>query len=402
VYYATYQEDIFPPYKKYRKTHCMNQKRPTILLVDNDEAIISSVKVHISSYADCLGATSYEEAISTLEGEAGIALVVTDIRLPGRDGFDLLLWLREHRPKVKVVMTTAYGSPAVRSLAKQQGAVMYLEKPFDPKQLMDTVQMILERTGFSVAIQDMEFTDLLQFLSFAGRAVKVQVTNNIGEEGEIGLQGDTVLWVRTSAQVGEEAFFEIVGWKGGGFEMKPLSKEEKDNKEDEISLSYLLLEGARRQDEGSLAEAKEETTRKEQEEEPEVTEERASRVRAITVLLEELEREIPDVIAAAVVSIDEGVSLVATTNDPAFDVDIVAAYYAEVIKTNEKALKALQKGPMLEEVLVTTDAFYLYVKPLQGTRFYVGLVMAQQGNVGIARTVMKRYEKRFLETVPTD
>jgi CheY-like chemotaxis protein/predicted regulator of Ras-like GTPase activity (Roadblock/LC7/MglB family) len=378
----------------------MNQKRPKILLVDNDKAIISGIKEYLSSYADCLGATSYEEAISTLEQEAGIALVISDIRLPGRDGFDLLLWVREHRPKVKVVMTTAYGSPAVRSLAKQQGAVMYLEKPFEPKQLMDTVQMILERTGFSVAIQDMEFTDLLQFLSFAGRAIKVQVTNNIGEEGEIGLQGDTVLWVRTSAQVGEEAFFEIVGWKGGGFEMKPLSKDEKDNKEDEISLSYLLLEGARRQDEGLLSETKDEATSKEQEEEPEVPDERASKVRAISVLLEELEGEIPDVIAAAVVSIDEGVPLIATTDDPAFDVDIIAAFYAEVIKTNEMALKALGKEPSLEEVLVTTDDFSFVVRPLPGTRFYVGLVMAQKGDVGMARTVMQRYEKKFLKTMP--
>ena len=380
----------------------MNQRRPTILLVDNDEKIIVSVKDYLGSYADCLGATSYEEAISTLEREAGIALVVTDIRLPGRDGFDLLLWLRENRPKVKVVMTTAYGSPAVRSLAKRQGAVMYLEKPFEPKQLMDTVQMILERTGFSMAIQDMEFTDLLQFLSFAGRAVKVQVTNNIGEEGEIGLEGDTVLWVRTSAQVGEEAFFEIVRWKGGGFEMKPLSKEEKGSQEEEISLSYLLLEGARRKDEDLLSETKVKAARNGNKGEPEPLEAHASRVRAITVLLAELEREVPDVVAAVVVSIDEGVPLVATADDPAFDVDIVAAYYAEVIKTNEKALEALQKGPRLEEVLVTTDAFSLVVRPLPGTRFYMGLVIAQRGNVGMARTAMKRYEKRFLETVPMD
>ena len=118
--------------------------------------------------------------------------------------------------------------------------------------------------------------------------------------------------------------------------------------------------------------------------------------------MEELEREVPDVVAAVVVSIDEGVPLVATADDPAFDVDIVAAYYAEVIKTNEKALEALQKGPRLEEVLVTTDAFSLVVRPLPGTRFYMGLVIAQRGNVGMARTAMKRYEKRFLETVPMD
>src|SRR4030042_3049090 len=151
---------------------------PKILLVDNDKALVASVSDHLRSYVDCLGATSYDEAISLLEKEEGIALVISEMRMPGRDGFDLMLWLRENRPKIKMVMTTAYGSPVVRSLAKQKGAVMYLEKPLNPKQLMDTVQVILERKGFSVAIQDMEFTDLLQFLSFSGRGAKVLRANN--------------------------------------------------------------------------------------------------------------------------------------------------------------------------------------------------------------------------------
>jgi CheY-like chemotaxis protein/predicted regulator of Ras-like GTPase activity (Roadblock/LC7/MglB family) len=380
----------------------MHQKRPKILLVDNDEAIISSVRDYLDSYADCLGASSYEEAITTLEQEAGIALVISDIRMPGRDGFDLLMWLRENRPKVKVVMTTAYGSPLVRSLAKQKGAVMYLEKPLDRKQLMDTVRVVLERKGFSVAIQDMEFTDLLQFLSFAGRAVKVQVTNTIGEEGEIGLEGDTVLWVRTSALEGEEAFFEIVRWEGGGFEMRSLNEEERGRKGEVLSLSYLLLEGARMRDEALLAETKGEAADKGKKGEPEVPAERESRVSAINVIVEELIREIPDVIAAEVVSIDEGVPLVATSTDSAFDPDIAAAYYAEVVKTHEKALEALRKGRKLEEVLVTTDEFYHIVRPLPGTRCYVGVAMAAKGNVGMARMVMKRYEERFIETLPSD
>jgi predicted regulator of Ras-like GTPase activity (Roadblock/LC7/MglB family) len=70
------------------------------------------------------------------------------------------------------------------------------------------------------------------------------------------------------------------------------------------------------------------------------------------------------------------------------------------MKTNEKALEDLKKEPRLEEVLVTTEEFYLVVRPLSGTRFYVGLVMAKRGNIGMARMVMKRYEKRFLETLP--
>jgi CheY-like chemotaxis protein len=377
----------------------MPKKLPIILVVDNDAATVSSISDHLSSYADCLAATSYNEALSTLEKEEGISLVISEIRMPGRDGFDLLLWLRENRPKVKVIMTTAYGSALVKTLAKQKGAVMYLEKPLDLKQVMDTVRLIVERKGFSVAIQEMEFTDLLQFLSFAGRAVKVLVTNNLGEEGDIGLEGDTALWVKTRAHFGEEAFFEIVGWEGGGFEMRPLGKEERDRKGEVISLSYLLLEGARRKDEGRLSETAGEAAGKETQKESETPRKTIS---AIKVVLEELTREIPNVIAAEVVCIDDGTPLVATSLDPSFDPEIAAAYFAEVVKINEKALEALKKGRRLEEVLLTTDEFYLVVRILPDTRFYLGLAIAKDGNIGMARMVMKTYEKRFMEALPTD
>ncbi len=377
----------------------MTKKRPIILVVDNDTATVSSISDHLRSYADCLAATSYNEALSTLEKEEGISLVISEIRMPGRDGFDLLLWLRENRPKVKVIMATAYGSALVRSLAKQKGAVMYLEKPLDLKQVMDTVRLIVERKGFSVAIQEMEFTDLLQFLSFAGRAVKVLVTNNLGEEGEIGLKGDTVLWVQTHAHVGEEAFFEIVGWEGGGFEMRPLTKEEGDRRGAVLSLSYLLLESARRKDEDHLSETAGEAAEREMQEEPEAP---RSTISAIKVVLEELTREIPNVIAAEVVCIDDGTPLIATSQDPSFDPDIAAAYFAEVVKINEKALEALKKGRRLEEVLLTTDEFYLVVRILPDTRFYLGLAIAKDGNIGMARMVMKTYEKRFIKTLPTN
>ena len=380
----------------------MPQKRPKILIVDNDEQTIVSMRDYLGSYADCLDATSYEEAISTLEKDTGISLVISEIRMPGRDGFDLLMWLRENRPKAKVVMTTAYGSALVRSLAKQKGAVMYLEKPLDPKQLMDTVRVIVERKGFSVAIQEMEFTDLLQFLSFAGRAVTVQVTNNIGEEGEIGLEGDTVLWVRTGSHEGEEAFFEIVGWEGGGFEMGPLDTKEKEKRGEPISLSYLLLEGARRKDEGRLSETSEETGGKVTQGQSEARAESEKKAGSLNVIMEELSREIPDYIAVEVASIDDGTPLVATSQDPAFDSDVDAAYYTEVLKTTEKALEVLRKGRTLEEVLLTTDECYLIVRVLPNTRFYVAVAIAKKGNIGMARMAMKKYEKRFVENLATD
>jgi DNA-binding NtrC family response regulator len=128
----------------------MLTQKPKILVVDDEESMVFSIEDYLSSYAECLGATSYAEAISILEQERDISLVISDIRMPENDGFDLLMWLRTYRPKVKVIMITAYGSPSVRSLAKQRGAVMYLEKPLDLEQLLHVVRQIEERKGFSI------------------------------------------------------------------------------------------------------------------------------------------------------------------------------------------------------------------------------------------------------------
>src|SRR4030042_1197226 len=228
----------------------MLRKKPKILMLDDEESMVFSIQDYLSSYADCFGATSYEEAISILEKEKGISLVISDIRMPGKDGFDLLMWLREHLPQVKVIMITAYGSPSVRALAKQKGAVRYLEKPLDLEQLLQVVSQLLERKGFSVALKDMELADVLQFLSFANKTAKVQIFNPLGEEGEIGLEGEEILWIRTRTKEGDEAFYEIMSWQGGSFEVFPLEKGARlpGGKKISVPLSFLLLEEARRGD----------------------------------------------------------------------------------------------------------------------------------------------------------
>lgn len=370
----------------------MPTRRPKILIVDNDPESIAGIGDVLSSYADTLGATDFPEAIRTLEQDGGISLVISEIRLPGRDGFDLLQWLGEKRPKVQAIMMTAYGSPLIRSLAKQRGAAMYLEKPIDPKQLMDTVRLIVERKGFSVAMEEMELTDLLQFLSFASRAVKVVVTNNIGEEGEIGLQGDRVLWARTGNHSGEAAFFEIEGWEGGRFHLHPLGADEAVPNGEGLSLSYLLLEGARRKDEARLEEFTEGSEEAKGDNPPDPFKE----------ILEGLCRETTDCIAAVVVGIDDGIPIVATSKDPAFDPEVLAAYYAEVIKINEKALKALNRSGNIEELQLMTDAFSLIVRVIPDTRYYLAMAIAKEGNIGMARIAIKRHEKEFCKLLCRD
>lgn len=240
----------------------MTTQSPKILVVDDEESMVFSIQDYLTSYAECLGATSYDEAVLMLEEDKRISLVISDIRMPNKDGFDLLMWLRDNRPEVKVIMITAYGSPSVRSLAKRKGAVRYLEKPLDLEQLLQVARQIIERKGFSVSLKDMELTDVLQFLSFANKAVRVQVFNPLGEVGEIGLNGEDILWIRSGTKEGEEAFYEIMSWEGGSFEVIPFANGDILPEEEILPfpLSFLLLEEAKRRDEAVFSVRKEEKT----------------------------------------------------------------------------------------------------------------------------------------------
>src|SRR5258708_13072258 len=58
-------------------------------------------------------------------------IVISDVKMPGMDGFELLQWLRGHRPQTRVLMMTPFGSPTERAGAIRGEVIAYIEKPSD-------------------------------------------------------------------------------------------------------------------------------------------------------------------------------------------------------------------------------------------------------------------------------
>jgi DNA-binding NtrC family response regulator len=85
-----------------------------------------------------------EEALALTVSEA-FALVLTDLRLPGKSGIDVLEVLRHSHPSWPVIVMTAHGSADTAIEATKQGAYDYLVKPFDPDALVDLVEAALEQ-----------------------------------------------------------------------------------------------------------------------------------------------------------------------------------------------------------------------------------------------------------------
>lgn len=371
----------------------MTSQSPKILIVDDEESMVFGIQDYLSSYAECLGATSYDEAVFMLEEDKDISLVISDIRMPDKDGFDLLMWLRENRPQVKVVMITAYGSPSVRSLAKRKGAVRYLEKPLDLEQLLQVVRQIAERKESSVAfLQDMGLVDVLQFLSFANKAVRVQVVNPEGEEGEIGLNGEQILWIQSGMEEGEEAFYKIMSWKDGNFKVLPLENETTLSVEAKLPfpLSFLLLEEARRRDEAAATTGEE----KEEEERASIDLEHVAGI-DLTKELVAWQTGIAGFVAATLTNMD-GTYIAGTSNLPDQDLSEPAAYCAKAVKAIVETLNSIKTGHY-REVLITTDTHYVIWRKLTDEIFLSLTVTIDQGNLGMARLQMDQLSKRVIE-----
>ena len=97
--------------------------------------------------------TAFEEAESVLaalaRGEPDV--LVTDIRMPGRSGLDLLEEIRNQRPRLPVIVMTAHSDLESAVAAYQGGAFEYLPKPFDIDQAVELVRRAAEQVNRSAA-----------------------------------------------------------------------------------------------------------------------------------------------------------------------------------------------------------------------------------------------------------
>ncbi len=88
---------------------------------------------------------TFESAEIFLESGAATesACLILDVRMPGMDGPELQVRLREGNPRVPIIFITAHDDGRVRDRALRAGAVDVLSKPFKPGDLLSTVQVAL-------------------------------------------------------------------------------------------------------------------------------------------------------------------------------------------------------------------------------------------------------------------
>jgi DNA-binding response OmpR family regulator len=118
---------------------------PVILLVDDEPAITDNL-------APLLRRAGFEVVVEH-DGEAALKrlrtdpadLVVLDVLLPGIDGREVLRRARQDHRQMPIILLTRVGESGERAMALEEGADDYLNKPFDPHELVARIRAVLRR-----------------------------------------------------------------------------------------------------------------------------------------------------------------------------------------------------------------------------------------------------------------
>jgi DNA-binding response OmpR family regulator len=122
-----------------------------ILVVDDEPHILDIVRAYL--------ARDGHEVVTAVDGDAALALsrdhgpdvVVLDVMLPGRSGFEVLRELRATGSSAAVIMLTARDDVIDRVAGLEIGADDYITKPFEPRELVARVGAVLRRTAAATA-----------------------------------------------------------------------------------------------------------------------------------------------------------------------------------------------------------------------------------------------------------
>jgi two-component system response regulator FixJ len=117
----------------------------TVHVIDDDEALRDSLTFLLRTAR--LDVQSYPSAAAFLEAlpQANLSCVITDVRMPGMSGIDLLRRLRERKISVPVIIITGHGDIPLAVEAMRIGAIDFLEKPFDDEVLIASVRAALKQ-----------------------------------------------------------------------------------------------------------------------------------------------------------------------------------------------------------------------------------------------------------------
>lgn len=190
----------------------------TVLLVDDEPSILRAMSeglLALDNTLTILTAGSPEEALQIV-GRSQVSVVVTDLSMPGKDGFWLLLELQQRLPDLPRIVCSSALTPAACYRIERAGVLECLHKPVSPRALYQKITQLVGH--FQAQAQPLSFirgislASILQLLELEQKSCVMMVRSG-SESGRVFVVHGAVHNAQTGPLRGIEAAFRMLGWK---------------------------------------------------------------------------------------------------------------------------------------------------------------------------------------------
>ncbi|MDR3064899.1 MULTISPECIES: sigma-54-dependent transcriptional regulator [Comamonas] len=176
----------------------MNPFLQVLIVEDDADVAMACEQTMRLEGLDCVCVSSAEQAQKRLSTDfAGV--VVSDIRLPQMSGLELLAAIRALDPELPVILITGHGDISMAVQAMKDGADDFLEKPFAPERLVESVGRALERRRLVLEVrslrQQLQSRDVLQH-QLLGRSLPMQLLRST-LQSLAASEADVLIWGET-------------------------------------------------------------------------------------------------------------------------------------------------------------------------------------------------------------
>ncbi|GGC69159.1 response regulator transcription factor [Marinobacter halophilus] len=194
-----------------------NNDAQTVFVIDDDVDVRDSLKWLLESVG--LNVQTYENALAFFDGfdKGKSGCIVMDVRMPGLSGINAQKKLPEHNIELPVIMISAHGNVDMAVTALTQGAMTFIEKPFDDQVLIDHVHNALEkdRTRFARRNSQSRIRERYDNLTRRERQVMELIVKGLSNQeaaDELGINRKTVEGHRANmtAKMKVDSFAELV------------------------------------------------------------------------------------------------------------------------------------------------------------------------------------------------
>lgn len=154
-----------------------------VLIVDDEESLLLTIQAGFDGYKDkfeVVTAHNGKEAVKVLES-LSISLVVTDLKMPEMDGFELLGYLKDEFPQIPVIVMTAFGTPEIETRLSQTGMIRMLEKPVDFDELTQLIISLLDQDFTGGTLTGISLPSFLQLIEMEQNTCLMEIMTPDGQ-----------------------------------------------------------------------------------------------------------------------------------------------------------------------------------------------------------------------------